>query len=156
MIHIVGKLWILALIWHRAIYIWSILQAVRIFMTCWNRNLWVIWDLVIKALRAQSNLEHFVWNMIYDKWTQFTDWLWHFHTFTKHKFIISSRATGEGFNDWISDSKKTLLTINVIRSLSKNLIKCIILQLQFSWIHWSLEILLARSVFEVSRSETFL
>ena len=33
MIYIVGKLWILALIWHRAIEIWRILLAVRILVT---------------------------------------------------------------------------------------------------------------------------
>ena len=51
----VGKLWISPLIWHQAIKIWRILQAVRIFRTRWNRNVSLFWDLVICTLH---NAEH--------------------------------------------------------------------------------------------------
>ena len=47
MIYIVGKLWISGSIWQRAIEILSIPQAVRILMTPWNRNEWLISDPVI-------------------------------------------------------------------------------------------------------------
>ena len=36
-IYIVGQLWIFAFIWRWAIEIWSILQAVRILLTSWDR-----------------------------------------------------------------------------------------------------------------------
>ena len=45
--YMVGKLWISASIWHRAIEIWRILPPVRILMTRWNRNVSLIWELVI-------------------------------------------------------------------------------------------------------------
>ena len=49
--YIVGKLWISPSIWHQAIEIWRILQAVRIFRTRWNRNVLLIWDLVILHIK---------------------------------------------------------------------------------------------------------
>ena len=52
MIYIVGKLWISASIWQRAIEILSTLQAVRILMTRWNRNEWLISDPVISGFKA--------------------------------------------------------------------------------------------------------
>ena len=52
----IGKLWILASIWHRAIEIWRILPPVRILRTRWNRNVSLIWFLVIRCLKVRMNL----------------------------------------------------------------------------------------------------
>ena len=67
MIYIVGKLWILALIWHRAIEIWRILLAVRILVTrpdCFVRMIWFlvlfVWIQDITLLQLLAELRsHF-------------------------------------------------------------------------------------------------
>ena len=49
--YMVGKLWISPSIWHQAIEIWRILPPARILRTRWNRNVSLIWELVISGLR---------------------------------------------------------------------------------------------------------
>ena len=43
----IGKLWISPSIWHQAIEVWRILPPARILRTRWNRNVSLIWELVI-------------------------------------------------------------------------------------------------------------
>ena len=66
MIYIVGKLWIWALIWHRAIEIWRILLAVRILVTrpdCFVRMIWFL-VLMLYFIFSTYNMRHsLLWTM---------------------------------------------------------------------------------------------
>ena len=55
-IYIVGKLWILPFIWRWAIEIWSILQAVRILLTSWDRIMHSYLHSVISCFASESFL----------------------------------------------------------------------------------------------------
>ena len=58
----VGKLWISLSIWHQAIEIWRILPPVRILMTRWNRNVPLIWELVL--IEIQIIIKHITCKII--------------------------------------------------------------------------------------------
>ena len=83
MIYIVGKLCILALIWHRAIKIWRILLAVRILGTRPDCFVRMIWFLVICNI-----VEH-----MQSKWNKY----WHVQ-----QYAMKSRAEINWTILWIS------------------------------------------------------
>ena len=94
MIYIVGKLWISASIWQRAIGFLSILQAVRILRTRWNRNEWLISDpAIFLSFSIIWDGDHLgLWSVGEHCFNDFWGWEWH-RPFSNPRYTLLGNQT---------------------------------------------------------------